>query len=415
MKSLYEIPVVFHFKVEVAGFGADMDTFFQEVSGLAAEVTTEDFREGGVNDFVHRLPTGTKRGNLVLRRGFLADSQITDWCRDAIESFHFAPCDVDLTLLDEQHQPLVAWNFKHAYPVKWSVSDLGAQQNALVVESRAIKQEDPPYNRAQTRYVERPWLRLDPGEAYPRITAQVLVRSDGARYFGPLKSRRQAASLIEIMERVFRLRNCSQKELDGGRRCLRGDMGHCLMPCERPDPAAYAAEHARVASFLEGDVDEVVAELEADMAHAAAALDFETAARVRDWIQLLDDLVVEGGAIAEPVDGLDRAVWLCREGEDHATAALLRAGILAWTARLPVPTGAGNLEHIHASWERAVQAPLPEGDPTGREEVDARRVLEHWMFVYRDELVVVDRRAGEAPVMWAQRIMAAVTARAGRR
>ncbi len=297
--------------------------------------------------------------------------------------------------------------------IDWEV--LPTELDALVVESRAIKQEDPPYNRAQTRYVERPWLRLDPGEAYPRITAQVLVRSDGARYFGPLKSRRQAASLIEIIERVFRLRNCSQKELDGGRRCLRGDMGRCLMPCERPDPEAYAAEHARVASFLEGDVDDVVAELEADMAHAAGALDFETAARMRDWIQLLDDLVVEGGAVAEPVDGLDRAVWLCREGEDHATAALLRGGILAWTARLPVPVGAGNLEHIHASWERAVQAPLPEGDPTGREEVDARRVLEHWMFVYRDELAVVDRRAGEAPVMWAQRIMDAVTARAGRR
>lgn len=292
--------------------------------------------------------------------------------------------------------------------VEWDV--LPTELDALVVESRQIKQEDPPYNRAQKRWVERPWLRLDPGEQFPRVTAQVLVRSDGARYFGPLKSRRQAACLIEIMERVFRLRNCSQKELDGGRRCLRGDMGRCLIPCERVgDEAsvrdAYAAEVARVEAFLRGDVEDVVAQLEADMSHAAAALDFEAAARNRDWIQLLDALTMGGGAIAEPVEGLDRAVWLCEADDDSATAALVRGGVLVWTARLPVPVGAGNLEHIHVSWEEAAGAEAPTGDPAEKEATDARRVLENWMYVHRENVIVVDREPGEAASHWAGRIM----------
>ena len=62
-----EFPVVFHFKVEFGTGSEDQDTRFQEVTGLGGEITTEEYREGGENRFVHRLPTGAKYGNLVPR------------------------------------------------------------------------------------------------------------------------------------------------------------------------------------------------------------------------------------------------------------------------------------------------------------------------------------------------------------
>jgi phage tail-like protein len=137
---MYDIPVAFHFKVEIYSGpdGAspdDRDVRFQEVSGLTAEVTTEEYREGGLNQHAHRLPTGTKYGNLVLKRGFIDSSQVTAWCRRAIEGFELEPCDVRVILLDQAHQPLASWRFTGAYPVKWSISDLKAQESALVVES----------------------------------------------------------------------------------------------------------------------------------------------------------------------------------------------------------------------------------------------------------------------------------------
>lgn len=138
MPEPYDIPVVFHFKVEVGGAAADQDVRFQEVTGLSAEVTTEELREGGLNEYVHRLPTGAKYGNLVLKRGFIDGSEVTDWCRQAIESFSFEPRDVTVQLLDEQHDPLLSWSFTGAYPVKWSLSDLKAQENALVIESMEL-------------------------------------------------------------------------------------------------------------------------------------------------------------------------------------------------------------------------------------------------------------------------------------
>ena len=132
---MLEIPVVFHFKVEFGPIPDDQDIRFQEVTGLSAEVSTEEFREGGLNEHAHRLPTGAKYGNLVLKRGFIEDSALAAWIREAVESFTFEPRDVTVTLLNEEHQPLASWDFLRAYPVKWTLSDLKAQENALAIET----------------------------------------------------------------------------------------------------------------------------------------------------------------------------------------------------------------------------------------------------------------------------------------
>ena len=130
-----DIPFVFHFRVEVAGFSDDQDIRFQEVTGLSAEVGTEEFREGGLNEYAHRIPTGAKYGNLVLKRGLASGSALVDWCRKAVEDFDFEPKDVTVSLLGKNHDPLVSWSFSGAYPAKWSTSDLKAQDNALAIES----------------------------------------------------------------------------------------------------------------------------------------------------------------------------------------------------------------------------------------------------------------------------------------
>ena len=129
------IPVVFHFKVDVAGVGDDEDTRFQEVTGLGTEITTEELREGGLNSHTHRLPTGGKFGNLVLKRGFVTSTELVQWVRDAVEDFVFERRDVTVSLLNAKHDPLAAWNFADAYPVKWSISDFKAQDNALAIET----------------------------------------------------------------------------------------------------------------------------------------------------------------------------------------------------------------------------------------------------------------------------------------
>jgi phage tail-like protein len=131
----YYPPVGFHFKVEFLGIGNGNDSRFQSVGGLSVEYDTESFKEGGENRFEHKLPVRTKYPDLSLKRGMLVDSLVIEWCLAAFQNQIFLPVDLNVSLLNEQHDPLKVWSIKHAWPRKWSVSDLSAQDNALVIET----------------------------------------------------------------------------------------------------------------------------------------------------------------------------------------------------------------------------------------------------------------------------------------
>lgn len=131
----YYPPVGFHFRVEFINLGNDNDIRFQSVAGLSVEYDTESFKEGGENRFEHKLPLRTKYPDLSLKRGMLTDSKVIDWCLDAFQNRDLSPVDINVILLNEEHQPLKTWNVFHAWPKKWAVSDLNAQDNAIVVET----------------------------------------------------------------------------------------------------------------------------------------------------------------------------------------------------------------------------------------------------------------------------------------
>jgi phage tail-like protein len=132
----YYPPVGFHFKVEVLGLPPnDNDVRFTEVSGLSLEMGTEEIAEGGENRFIQKYPTRAKYPELVLKRGLLLSSELLSWIRQCIEDYRIEPKNVDIKLLNEEHQPLLTWHVVNAYPTKWAVSDLNAASNAVVIET----------------------------------------------------------------------------------------------------------------------------------------------------------------------------------------------------------------------------------------------------------------------------------------
>lgn len=131
----YYPPAGFHFRVEFVGIGNDNDIRFQTVAGLNVEYDVETFKEGGENRFEHKLPGRTKYPDLSLKRGLLTDSKVIQWCLNAFQNREFKPAQVNVSLLNEEHQPLKTWQVQRAWPKKWAVSDFNAQENALVVET----------------------------------------------------------------------------------------------------------------------------------------------------------------------------------------------------------------------------------------------------------------------------------------
>lgn len=136
---MFTPPLGFHFRVQVLGLAPlDDDMRFTEVGGLAVESALEEVPEGGENRYTQKYPGRSKYNDLVLKRGLLKDSAIWEWARSAIEDLIVAPMPVDVTLLNDEHAPLMTWHLANAYPVKWSVSDLNATSNAFVVESMQL-------------------------------------------------------------------------------------------------------------------------------------------------------------------------------------------------------------------------------------------------------------------------------------
>ena len=132
----YYPPVGFHFRVEVLGLPSNAhDVRFTEVSGLTVELGTEEVAEGGENRFVQKFPTRAKYPELVLKRGLLTNSRVLAWIRACIQDFDIQPRNLDVQLLNEQHEPLMTWHVVNAYPTRWTVSDLNATSNAVVIES----------------------------------------------------------------------------------------------------------------------------------------------------------------------------------------------------------------------------------------------------------------------------------------
>ena len=122
----------FRFKIVIDGI---IEGGCNEFSGLQATTQTEDFIEGGVNTFVHKLPKETTFENLVLKRG-LADSNVLwQWHREVILN-HFTRRDIQVLLLKEDLDSIARqWSFRSAYPVKWSGPDLKAESNVVAFET----------------------------------------------------------------------------------------------------------------------------------------------------------------------------------------------------------------------------------------------------------------------------------------
>lgn len=128
-------PLGFYFMLSFKG----EDAAFQEVSGISKELGIEEVVSGGENRFKYRLPTTSSSQNLVLKRALIpGGSSLIDWCSRSIGGGLGAAIqtnDVSVSLLDASGDILVMWTFHKAYPIKYAVSDLKSQENAIVIES----------------------------------------------------------------------------------------------------------------------------------------------------------------------------------------------------------------------------------------------------------------------------------------
>jgi len=247
---------------------------------------------------------------------------------------------------------------RHTHRIEWEY--VPSEFGALVREMKAIKRWRPPYNVVHKRDRGYAFIRLTT-EPAPRLQAVREVRPDGSLYYGPFFGPERVRTAVREISDLLQLRDCAgetplrfadQLDLFGVRDedplCLRGSVGRCLAPCASRCTRTEYMERTRLAlRFLHGEADAPLGILDSRMAAAAARLQFEYAAALRDRRQRLEEIRQELAGLRSAIESLSFVYrvpgWA---GEDRVY--VIRRGLVL--AEAPAP---GTLDEHRALAERA--------------------------------------------------------------
>src|SRR5664279_5556839 len=205
--------------------------------------------------------------------------------------------------------PRTAQMVTSAGGVEWTV--VSTEVEALQLEYNWIKEFDPRFNVRYRDDKSYPELAVTLGEEYPRLQVMRGPHRKGVRYFGPYAHAWAIRETLDMLLRVFPARTCSagvfRRSRQIGRPCLLGYIGKCSAPCTGQ---VTAQEHREIVDdfcdFMAGKADPLIRRLEQEMTAAAAELDFEKAARLRDDLGALRRAVEKQAVVLG--DGTDADV-----------------------------------------------------------------------------------------------------------
>ncbi|MDD7937556.1 excinuclease ABC subunit UvrC [Actinomycetospora lutea] len=196
-----------------------------------------------------------------------------------------------------------------AAAVQWTV--VHTEVEALQLEYNWIKEFDPRFNVRYRDDKTYPVLAVTLNEEYPQLRVYRGPRRKGVRYFGPYAHAWAIRETVKLLTRVFPARQCSggvfKRHGQIGRPCMLGYIDKCAAPCVG---RVSAEEHRQIVmdfcDFLGGHTDQLIGRIEKDMQVAAADMDFEKAARLRDDAGALKRVVEKQAVVLG--DGTDADV-----------------------------------------------------------------------------------------------------------
>ena len=188
---------------------------------------------------------------------------------------------------------------REAYDVDYL--DAESEVDALLMESRLIKDIQPKYNRDLRDDKSFPYLQITTHDDFPLVEITREPRSTGVKLYGPFTSIGSLRGALQVLQRVFQFRTCSLDIHEDDERwrwfrpCLLASIKQCTAPCNlRISKEEYRRDISRLKKFLEGKRKPLLKEMKAEMQEAATNLRYEQAARLRDEIKMLESLNERG-------------------------------------------------------------------------------------------------------------------------
>jgi excinuclease ABC subunit C len=220
-----------------------------------------------------------------------------------------------------------------------------SEAEALLLEAQLIKRYRPPYNVLLRDDKSFPFILLRADHEFPRIMKHRGARRAKGNYYGPFASAGSVNTTINALQKLFLLRSCSDSFFARrDRPCLLYQIKRCAAPCVgRIDEAGYAELVSEARHFLGGKSSAVQAKLNAQMEQAAQALDFETAAMLRDRLRAATFIQGSQAINAQGLGNADVFAVAARGGHMAVQAFFIRGG-QNWGHRAFFPTHTEGLD-----------------------------------------------------------------------
>jgi excinuclease ABC subunit C len=298
-----------------------------------------------------------------------------------------------------------------------------SEAEALLLEAQLIKRYRPAYNVLLRDDKSFPFILLRADHAFPRITKHRGARRAAGNYYGPFASAGSVNTTINALQKLFLLRSCTDGFFSRrDRPCLLYQIKRCSAPCVgRIDEAGYRELVSEAKDFLGGKSQAVQRKIEAQMAEAAAALDYERAAMLRDRLRAATFIQGSQAINAEGLGNADIFALAGKGGQIGIQAFFIRGG-QNWGHRAFFPSHTEDLSEAEvltsflAQFYEEVPPPrcilvdreLPEGEllaealresAGGKVEIsvpqrgDRRRLIEQ---ACRNAVEALDRRLAES-------------------
>ncbi len=188
---------------------------------------------------------------------------------------------------------------------------------ALLTEINLIKAHKPHFNVRLKDDKRYPYIKVHWGEAFPKVTVTRRMVNDGSRYFGPYTSTAVVYQTLSVLRKAFPYLTCNREIMgEDERACLYYDIKLCSGPCiGAASQDEYRAMIRGLMDFLQGRSDVIMEQIRERMQAASERLEFERAARLRDQLQAMEQ-IVQRQKVVSAVDVNQDVIAFAREEND---------------------------------------------------------------------------------------------------
>ncbi|MDI6817152.1 MAG: excinuclease ABC subunit UvrC [Actinomycetota bacterium] len=269
----------------------------------------------------------------------------------------------------------------------------GNEIEALVLECNLIKKYRPVFNVSYRDDKSYPYLAITWQDEFPRIMVTRERHRKGTKYYGPYTSVQPVRETFDTLRRIFPFRTCKRAKpgKSTGSPCLNYHIKRCLGPCiGAVAKDEYREMMEQVELFLEGRPNPVVKQLEAEMEEAAAGLEFERAARVRDRLEAARHVLQKQKIVSEAGEDYDAIGYSLEDSLAGVNLLVIRDGKLIGSDNFVLARGGLDEDVVSAfikqHYVSSVAVP-PQIIVPGA--VEDRELIEEWLGIRRGSKVTI--------------------------